>query len=642
MMRGYDSVAIEPDSLLVQLDSAQQVGDSAVILSILYDLAFIYNEAEKYDSASIYYNRGMRIADSLNDKSRLSEMQSKLGNIHLFWGNYRKAMDLYLESLKICNEINDSAGISRSLNNIGVIYDTWGEKNISLKYYEKSYEVDGLLRDTLGQSKTLNNIATLYDELGMREKAINYYFQALELAQLAKDHKMIATASGNIGGYYLEDQDFEKAAEYYFKTVEEYKLARSPSGQAESYINIGNLYRETEEYEAALDYYKQGLDIVLRMNLTTPILDAYLGIYEVYKAKKDYKTALEYFSLWHHLQDSIFTVETSSELVALTSAYETQQKENEMEIQNTRMREQKTKIRRQQIILITLVSFMILIAIFTILLMRQYQLRMRAWRQLLSQHEEILKSRQELIKAKEKAEESDRLKTTFLVNISHELRTPMNGIMGFTDLLQKGNVTEEQSKLYLSYIASSSRQLLKVLNDIIDISSIETGQMKLDFDICQPHQIFEDLLAFFEKEKKESNKESLVFQYKAPEDAEKHFCKGDKRRISQVIFNLLSNAMIFTREGRVDFGYEIIDGKTMKIFVQDTGIGIERSNFEMIFERFRQVDDSTTRQHGGSGLGLAISKELVSLMEGTIYLVSDIGKGSTFYVELPYHPAVVE
>jgi signal transduction histidine kinase len=642
MMRGYDSVAIEPDSLLIQLDSAQQVGDSAVILAILYDIAYIYNEAEKYDFASVYYNRGIRIADSLNDKSRLSEMQSKLGNIHLFWGNYRKALDLYLESLKICNEINDSAGISRSLNNIGVIYDTWGEKNISLKYYEKSYEVDGLLHDTLGQSKTLNNIATLYDDLGMREKAINYYFQALELAELVRDHEMIAIASGNIGGYYLEEQDFEKAAEYYFKSVEEYKLERSPSGQADSYINIGDLYRETKEYEAALDYYKQGLNIVLPMNLTTPILNAYLGIYEVYKAKKDYKTALEYFSLWHHLQDSIFTIETSTELVALTSAYETQQRDNEMEIQNTRMREQKTRIKRQQIIMTALGSFMILIALFTILLIRQYQLRMRAWKQLLSQHEVILQNRQELLEAKQKAEESDRLKTTFLVNVSHELRTPMNGIMGFTDLLQRGSTTEDQNKLYLSYIASSSRQLLKVLNDIIDISSIETGQIKLDSDIYEPDQIFRELLQFFEKEKAESFKESLAINYIPPEGADKHSCTGDKKRMIQIIFNLLNNALNFTNEGQIDFGYQVIDGKTMKIFVKDTGIGIERSNFEMIFERFRQIDDSTTRQHGGSGLGLAICKELINLMDGKIYLESEIGKGSTFYVELPYRPAVMK
>jgi signal transduction histidine kinase len=261
---------------------------------------------------------------------------------------------------------------------------------------------------------------------------------------------------------------------------------------------------------------------------------------------------------------------------------------------------------------------------------------MKAWKQLLVQHEEILENRQELIKAKEKAEESDRLKTRFLVNVSHELRTPMNGIMGFTDLLQRGNATEEQNKLYLSYIASSSRQLLKVLNDIIDISSIETKQLKMEPELQNLSHIFEDLLAYFQKEKIENGKENIDITYLKPDDAANHNCMLDKKRFAQVLFNLLNNALRFTTEGSIQFGYKILEENTLQVFVEDTGIGIERSNYELIFERFRQVDDSTTRQIGGSGLGLAISKELANLMDGKIYLESKLGKGSTFYFELPY------
>ena len=639
MIRGYDAKAFEPDTLLLKLDTAQQVGDSAAMLAALYEIAFLYHDREKFDSASIFYNRGIRIADSIGDKSRLSDMQNKLGTIHHLWGNYRKAMDLYLESLLICNEINDSVGISKSLNNIGVIYSDWGEKDISLKYYQKSYEVDSLLHDIEAQSKTLNNIAILYDEIGEKEKAINFYFRALDLAQQNKDHYMIAVVCGNIGDYYLMAEDYEQAAEYYFKTLEEYKLDRSVSGQAECYIYIGDLYRETNEYEAALDYYNQGLDIVLPMNLTEPISNAYLGMHEVYKQKRDYKTALEYFSMWHHLQDSIFSIETSTQLASLTSAYEIQQKDNEMEIQKTRMSEQNLKIKRQRIIMLSLAGMMMLIFVFSLMLIRQYRLRMKAWNQLLIQHEDILESRKELINAKERAEESDRLKTTFLVNVSHELRTPMNGIMGFTDLLQRGKTTEEQNKLYLSYIASSSRQLLKVLNDIIDISSIETKQLKLERESQKISTVFTDLLEFFQKEKVENSKENIEITYQAPENADNDICMIDKKRLAQVIFNLLSNALRFTREGKIEFGYHITDGKMIQVFVKDTGIGIERSNFEMIFERFRQVDDSTTRQIGGSGLGLAISRELVTLMGGKIYLESELGVGSSFFVEIPFIPA---
>ncbi len=628
----------EVDSLLNVLNVAVAAQDSSSILFTTYKLASTYNEGESYDSASVYYNKGIRLAEALDEKASLASMQNNLGTIFLVWGNYQGALDLFLSSLATCKKIGDSAGISKSLNNIGIIYYDWGEKEISLKYYKRSFEIDSLLHDIEGQSKTLNNIAILYDEIGEKEKAINVYFQALELAQQQNDHYMIAVASSNIGSFYLENKDYEQAADYYFKTLEEYKLDRSVSGQAESYILIGDLYLESQEYEAALDYYKQGLDIVLSMNLSSPIMNVYEGMHKAYKEQGKYKTALDYFSKWTHLRDSIFSIENSIRLNTLTSAYEIQQKDKEMVLQQARMSEQKSRIKRQEYAMIGLIALILIIVVFTILLNRQYKLRVKAWQQLLSQHEEILKNRQELIIAKEKAEESDRLKTTFLVNVSHELRTPMNGIMGFTDLLQRGAGTEEQNKLYLSYIDSSSRQLLKVLNDIIDISSIETKQLKLDPEVCHPDNVFSDLLEYFEKEKMESNKGNITFKYLAPQNSKDHQFMADKKRLAQVVYNLLNNAMSFTREGSIEFGYEIVSPSTMRIFVKDTGIGIERSNFEMIFERFRQVDDSSTRQHAGSGLGLAICKELVGLMEGRIYLESKIDEGSTFFVEIPYVP----
>jgi len=636
--KGTDATTHEPDSLLARFNIAEQAGDSISMLSTLSDLAKYYDDSEKFDTAAIFYNRAIRIADSISDKARLAEMQNRLGNIHLLWGSYRKALDLYLESLLICNEINDSSGISRALNNIGVIYSDWGEKAISLDYYQRSLEVDSLLGDIEGQSKTLNNIAILFDEMGDKERALRYYYRALGLAALIEDHNMLAVASSNIGGYYLEIEDFERAADFYFKTMEEYKLDRSIVGQAETYILIGDLYKANEEFSAALDYYTQGLEIVMPRKLNKPIMDAYEGMHEAYIEQGNYKEALTYFSLFHVLMDSIFSIKTSTELAALTNAYEIQQKDQDLELQQARMNEQKSRIRRQQLAMIALAGLIVVIAIFASLLIRQYRLRMKAWTQLLSQHEEILKNRQELIIARDKAEESDRLKTTFLVNVSHELRTPVNGIMGLTELKQRGSGTADQNKQYLSYIASSSRQLLKVLNDIIDISSIETGQMKLEPEICKPDKVFNDLLNFFKKEKKDSNKDKIDIKYLAAPDAAKHQCTADKKRLAQVIFNLVNNALIFTSEGSIEFGYEITDNSMIHIFVKDTGIGIERSNFEMIFERFRQVDGSTTRQHGGSGLGLAICKELIKLMDGRIYLESEIGKGSTFHVEIPYLP----
>jgi signal transduction histidine kinase len=578
----------------------------------------------------------LRIAELIADRPRIANIKNNLGNIYLTWGSYNKAFDLYIEALSIYEEIHDSTGISKAYNNIGIIYYDWNEWEKSLQYYLLSFEVDSLIGDTYGQSQTLNNIGIVYDELGQKEKGLRVYRRSLDLAKEIGDNYQIAITTSNIGSFYLESGDFDKTELYYTQTLEEYTKANSIMGIAETDILLGDLYKEKGQYERAIQYYEIGLHKVLAMNLPGVIMTAYHGLGEVAFIMGDYKTAYIYNEEYHRITDSVFNLETSNQLALLTNAYETQKKDQEMELQSVRLSEQKSRIRRQLIAVIALSGTILLTLVFTILLIRQYRLRMKAWNQLIAQHEEILKNRQELIKAKEKAEESDRLKSSFLVNLSHELRTPMNGIMGFTDLLQKGTASEKQQQTYLAYIASSSRQLLKVLNDIIDISAIETGQLEIDHEACDIYTIFSDLHEYFSKEKHELGKESIELILEEPEENDKQIILADNRRLSQIIHNLINNALMFTQEGSVSIGYRIIDKRIVKIHVKDTGIGIERRKFEVIFDRFRQVDDTTTRQHGGSGLGLAISRELVSLMKGRIYLESEVGVGSTFYIEIPY------
>lgn len=629
------------DSLLAEYSTAQKADDSTRMLNVLEQLAMKYDKGEKYDSAQIFYNRGIKMAESLGNDKIVCDMKNNLGNIYLYWGSYEKALELYLESLAISKRNNDSISQSKTLNNIGIIYYDWGDMEQSLDYYMQSFRLDSAMGNVLGESQTLNNIAIIYDETGEDEKALEVYQRSLDFAREVEDYYQIAVAYSNIGGVYLEEKDFVKADTFYRRTLENYQRDRSVIGIAETYILLGDLYSERGQYEEALDYFRRGLEIVIPRNLTWSILNAYQSLETLYKKRGDHKKAYEYLKKYHKINDSIFSAEASSKLALLTNAYEIQQKDQEMELQQARMNEQHARIKRQRIIMSGLGVFTITIVIFSILLFRQYRLRIKAWRHLLAQHEDILKSRQEVLAAKEKAEESDRLKTTFLVNVSHELRTPMNGIMGFTELLQREAASEEKRKLYLSYISSSSRQLLKVLNDIIDISSIETGQLRLEEEACSPKEIFSDLYAFYQKQKEEENKDKISLKLSVPDDAAEHHCIADRKRLAQVVFNLLSNALRFTEKGRIEFGYSLDAGSTMQIFVRDTGIGIERSKFELIFERFRQIDDSTTRTHGGAGLGLAIAKELVKLMKGKIYVESELGRGSTFFVEIPFVTAEV-
>jgi PAS domain S-box-containing protein len=240
---------------------------------------------------------------------------------------------------------------------------------------------------------------------------------------------------------------------------------------------------------------------------------------------------------------------------------------------------------------------------------------------------------QKLKMAKEKAEESDRLKSAFLSNMSHEIRTPMNAILGFSDLLIKKKIPEDKRMEYIGIINSSGNQLLSLINDIIDISKIESNQIIIDNSTqINIVDIFRHLLVIFQAKSK-NNKVQLDFTIHLDEKQTKFYL--DEIRLNQILVNLIGNAIKFTQNGFVKFDVSLQNGELL-FSVEDSGIGIEPSLQTVIFDRFRQADGSTTRDFGGTGLGLAISKALVELMGGKIWLTSALGKGTTFYFTMPF------
>lgn len=238
---------------------------------------------------------------------------------------------------------------------------------------------------------------------------------------------------------------------------------------------------------------------------------------------------------------------------------------------------------------------------------------------------------EKLIIAKNKAEESDRLKSAFLANVSHEIRTPMNGIMGFSQMLASPEVTFEKRKFYSEIITNNCNQLLTILNDILDVSKIETGQMKVFNEDVNINNILLEMTSFFIPQATKSN----INLYSKKEVPDEHaIIHTDVTKIRQIFTNLISNAIKFTNKGIVEFGYSY-KNSFIEFYVKDTGIGILSDLQEKIFDRFRQAETSFTKSYGGTGLGLSISKGYVELMGGKIWLESEINKGTTFYFSLP-------
>lgn len=248
----------------------------------------------------------------------------------------------------------------------------------------------------------------------------------------------------------------------------------------------------------------------------------------------------------------------------------------------------------------------------------------------------------ELVKAKEQAEESDRLKSAFLANISHEIRTPMNGILGFAELLKMPGITGEQQHEYISIIKKSSDRMLNIINDIVDISKIESGQVKIA--LCETN-LNEQIDFIYNRSDEACKNKGLELVCKKALLLKDAVIKTDQEKIKVILSNLIKNAIKYTDRGTIEFGYTIATAETLhatslltvQFYVKDTGIGIPKDRQQAIFERFVQADIADTRAFQGAGLGLSISKAYVEMLGGKIWVESEEGKGAAFYFTIPVH-----
>jgi len=256
------------------------------------------------------------------------------------------------------------------------------------------------------------------------------------------------------------------------------------------------------------------------------------------------------------------------------------------------------------------------------------------------------KAEDDLLAALEKATESDRLKSAFLATMSHELRTPLNAIIGFSDIIDEDLLVEEIIN-YTKIINTSGKHLLSIIEDLFDITMIESGEIKTIKENFELGSVLSNVHEIIKIEQNKTNKDNIELKLTIPQQEQNLTINTDSSKLEQILINLLKNALKFTNKGHVHYGYSLKTnsepGSTeqsrsteLKFFVKDTGIGVPDDKQDLIFDVFRQADDTHVRRYGGTGIGLSISKKLTELLGGKIWLESKKGKGSTFYFTIPY------
>ena len=246
------------------------------------------------------------------------------------------------------------------------------------------------------------------------------------------------------------------------------------------------------------------------------------------------------------------------------------------------------------------------------------------------------KTELDLKKAKEKAEESDRLKSSFLANMSHEIRTPMNAIIGFSDLLVDSGTDEDEREELVTHINNNCNTLLHLIDDIIDLAKIEANELTIFIKNTDINTILKELHEVFNETKKKIGKKHIDVELDDDKLKDNFYLKTDPYRFKQILINLNDNALKYTETGSVNIGYKILDDlNVVEFYVKDTGEGINPDNLEHVFERFIQIDGTTSDSMQGSGLGLSIVKAYVELLGGKVWVESKKDVGSAFHFTIP-------
>lgn len=253
--------------------------------------------------------------------------------------------------------------------------------------------------------------------------------------------------------------------------------------------------------------------------------------------------------------------------------------------------------------------------------------------------DELERVKSELQVNRDKAGESDRLKSAFLCNMSHEIRTPLHAIMGFCGLIANTAISDSEKVKYANVINRNVDSMLELVNDIFDIAQVEAGITHVEDEPVKVNDLLGAVQTWINLEKDNAGKEYLQVKVVKGNKDNDFFIYSDGYKLRRTLNNLAGNALKYSTEGFIEIGYRFGSDNMVEFFVKDEGIGFSKDKLDIIFQRFRQLDESQTRQYGGLGLGLTVADKFVGLLGGTMWAESEPGKGSTFWFAIPYRKA---
>lgn len=656
---------------------AEQAGNSDGMAFAAFYLGEYYYQSDNFEKAKEYYLKSLDFYTALENLSQIVHLQHYLGLTNQYLNNYDDALMYYQEALKTAELIGNIEKKARTYQCIGTLYNDLQKYTLAEHYYDKALKIYHDQGMEEREAAIYQNIGVLHYNWGDFIQSLNYYKKSLEVYERIDDKENIGISLSNIGLVYEESENYTMALDYYQQALFIFEEIESKPMLVYIFYNLGSVYRNIDRRSKSLEYFRKGLKLSQEISMKDYVSYFYEALSGVYEEQSNYIDALNYYKEYVSIKDSIFNEQKHSQIAELEAEFQSEKKEKEIAFLKLDQELKETKIKKKetQNLILIISSVAALFIAFGLFIFARSQRRLsyrlqseieeriiaedklKSIKQGLEQKvsertadieetnhklrqeiENHKKTMEDLEYAKNMAVEADRLKSHFLANISHEIRTPMNSITGFSQMLAFDHLEAGKKQEYINLLQGGCKDLTNLIDDIIDYANIDSGQIAIEKQEFNPHPMMEYLLDHFTNELLNKGKDHLALEY-ANENIDLDIViKSNQSRLKQVLSIIIDNAIKFTPKGYVEFGFSFPKQNEIQFFVRDTGIGIAEEHYDLIFERFRQVDESTTKQYSGAGIGLSVAKQLVRMLNGSLSFDSTLNRGTTFYITLPFEP----
>jgi len=564
-------------------------------------------------------------------------------------GDFKSAIDFYHKAAIVCDSVNDRGGYVWAMNKLGMLFAGWQRYPDALDYLRKALNKSDDVHLLMGSGITHRNLGEVYINKGEFQEALKNYIAAYRIEKTAGNKAGMAESLRGEAEVLLHDNQFIRVKSLLDSIKILVKGNFDPSIHASISRISGLYYLKIENYPNARVQLLNAINLAKNYDQARLRLSAIHDLKTVYEKEKNYTEAYRYTLQYNALNDSIYNIRLHSQLIEKRMVYRNEEVQQKIESLSTVNQEDMAVVQnhsrivlKQRLLMFIGLLGSIIFSVLLILIIRHNRVIKNVNLLLKERNEQLIIQKEQITEALQRAKQSEKLQSVFLANMSHEIRTPMNAIMGFSELLGLDEVDEEESEQFIDHIISNSEILLDIMDNIIDIAQLEAGQFALSFAPCRIDELLSELKETFSlRLNTYKNSENISLDLKLPTEIRDLELYTDRMRLYQIISNLLDNAIKFTESGNIEFGIEKRETNFLYFYVKDTGIGIKPENKEMIFNRFRQVEDSFTRRFGGVGIGLSISRSLIELLGGIIWVDSVPDEGSTFRFTHPIDEAML-